>query len=106
MSTKVAFLEDTPALTSDVPCVEPMWSEVDRLTAIDRYSILDTGREADFDEIAALAAEILETAIAVVNLIAADRQRMGAGMECRGRQAALAPRETVTQACALPAIQA
>ncbi len=74
MSTKVALFADTPGDESDVPCDEPKWSEVDRITALERHAILDTGREAAFDEIAALAAEILETPIAVVNLIASDRQ--------------------------------
>lgn len=58
----------------NVPCAEPTWNEADRLAALDRYAILDTDREADFDEIAALAAETFDTPIAVVNLIAADRQ--------------------------------
>lgn len=67
-------MADRLAHVVDIRCVEPTWSEADRLAALDRYAILDTGREADFDEIAALAAEILETPIAVINLIAADRQ--------------------------------
>ena len=50
------------------------WSEVDRLQALDRYGILDTGREPGFDDIADLAADILNAPIAVVNFIAADRQ--------------------------------
>ena len=45
-----------------------------RVTALHRYGVLDTPREAAFDEIAALIAEICETPIAVVNLIDADRQ--------------------------------
>lgn len=45
-----------------------------RLEALASYHILDTPREPDFDEVAELAAEICETPIAVVNLIAAERQ--------------------------------
>ena len=55
-------------------CPEPALNEADRLTALDRYGILDTGREAAFDDIAELAADILDAPIAVVNFIAADRQ--------------------------------
>ncbi|WP_312408192.1 GAF domain-containing protein [Rhizobium sp.] len=63
-------------LTSDLvqkACV-PCWNESDRLTAIERYKILDSGREEAFDDVAELAADILEAPIAVVNFIAADRQ--------------------------------
>lgn len=49
-------------------------NEVARLDALDRYQLLDTPREREFDEVAALAAAICEAPIAVVNLIAADRQ--------------------------------
>lgn len=45
-----------------------------RLDALASYRILDTPRERDFDEVAELAAQICGTPIAVVNLIAADRQ--------------------------------
>jgi PAS domain S-box-containing protein len=55
-------------------CSGPAWREVDRLAALDRYAILDTGREAAFDDVAELAADILDAPIAVVNFIAADRQ--------------------------------
>ncbi|MGF9565942.1 GAF domain-containing protein [Neorhizobium sp. BT27B] len=63
-------------LTSDLdqkPSV-PFWNESDRLAAIERYTILDSGREEAFDDVAELAADILEAPIAVVNFIAADRQ--------------------------------
>ncbi len=48
--------------------------EAERLAALDRYGILDTPREPAFDDLASLAAEICEAPIAVVNLIAKDRQ--------------------------------
>lgn len=50
------------------------FSEQDRHEALARYAILDTPREAAFDDIAELAAAICETPIAVVNLIDSDRQ--------------------------------
>lgn len=50
------------------------WAEADRLAALSRYAILDTPREAAFDNIAQLAAEICEAPIAVVNFIADGRQ--------------------------------
>ena len=48
--------------------------EIRRLAALHRYRILDTDREPQFDEIAALAAEICDAPIGVVNLIDASRQ--------------------------------
>ena len=48
--------------------------EAARLCALDRYCLLDTPREQDFDEIAEAAAELCETPIAVVNLIGDGRQ--------------------------------
>jgi len=50
------------------------FTEADRLAALDRYAILDTEREAAFDDIAELAALIFDAPIAVVNLIADARQ--------------------------------
>ncbi|WP_082317159.1 PAS domain S-box protein [Methylobacterium sp. ARG-1] len=45
-----------------------------RLQALDSYGILDTPREQGFDDVAALAAEICCTPIAVVNFIGDGRQ--------------------------------
>lgn len=45
-----------------------------RLAALESYNILDTPREQDFDDIAALAASLCDTPIAVVNLIGDGRQ--------------------------------
>ncbi|TPG52455.1 PAS domain S-box protein [Roseomonas nepalensis] len=50
------------------------WTETERLTALDRYSILDTPPEQGFDDLARLAAELLGAPMAAVNLIAEGRQ--------------------------------
>ncbi len=46
----------------------------ERLKALYSYEILDTDREAEFDEVVALAAKICGTSVSVVNLIDAERQ--------------------------------
>ena len=48
--------------------------EAQRLLALDRYEVLDTPRERDFDDLAELASEICGTPIAVVNLVGDGRQ--------------------------------
>jgi PAS domain S-box-containing protein len=50
------------------------WTEAERLDALDRYAILDTPPEQDFDDLARMAADLLGTPIAAVNLIAEGRQ--------------------------------
>jgi PAS domain S-box-containing protein len=52
----------------------PGWDESERLAILRDYGVLDTEREAAFDDVVALIARICETPIAVVNLIDADRQ--------------------------------
>ena len=54
--------------------VAPTWRESDRLAALASYAILDTPPEPDFDDIARLAAEVCAAPIAVINLIAENRQ--------------------------------
>ena len=51
-----------------------MWTEAQRLAALNRYRILDTPREPEFDDVALLAADVFDAPIAVVNLIAEGRQ--------------------------------
>ena len=62
----------------------PPWTECTRLATLDAYGILDTPREQGFDDVAALAAEICGTAIAVVNFIG-DGLRDAMDPRIRGR---------------------
>ena len=52
----------------------PIWNESERLAALDRYAVLDTPREPEFDDIVRLASDIFGAPISVVNLIASGRQ--------------------------------
>ena len=58
----------------DTPQRTAAWNEADRLAALHRYAILDTPREAEFNDVVRLAADIFEAPISVVNLIAESRQ--------------------------------
>ncbi len=60
--------------TASQGCDEIGWNEADRLAALERYSILDTEREAAFDDVARLAADLLDAPIAGVGFFASDRQ--------------------------------
>lgn len=61
-----------------------------RLAALRSFGILDTPREADFDDIVKLASEICETPISVVNLIDAERQWFKAEVGLGTRETPLA----------------
>jgi PAS domain S-box-containing protein len=49
-------------------------NEDERLHALARYDILDTGPEGEFDDVALLAAAICETPVAMISFIDRDRQ--------------------------------
>jgi PAS domain S-box-containing protein len=53
---------------------QPRFSEQERSDALDSFDILDTPPEADFDDLAQIAAEVCGTPIAVVNLVDSRRQ--------------------------------
>lgn len=50
------------------------WSEEARGAALRRYDVLDTGPEAAFDDLAALATALLDAPVAVINFIDRTRQ--------------------------------
>jgi len=52
----------------------PVRSETERLATLRKYSVLDTPAEKDFDDLAALAAQICEAPIAMISLVDEDRQ--------------------------------
>ncbi len=59
---------------SNEPGLSPIWNEDARLAALDRYAILGSGRDAAFDDVVRLVADVFAAPIAVVNFLAADRQ--------------------------------
>ena len=52
----------------------PSCTEPQRLRCLDQLHVLDTAAEAEFDSLAHIAALVCETPIALVSLVAADRQ--------------------------------
>jgi diguanylate cyclase (GGDEF)-like protein len=65
-------------------------NEAERLAALRSYDVLDTGSEAAYDDIAALAAQLAGTSMALVSLVDAGRAYHKAGV---GGFAVEAPRE-------------
>jgi len=66
------------------PASSPPWSEADRLAALRAYGVLDTPREAAFDEITQVAALVCKAPIALVSFVEDTRQffksEVGMGM--------------------------
>ena len=71
------------------PSAEPDRVERERLAALARYDILDTPREAHFDDIVRLATELFEVPIALVGFVTADRQWFKAEIGLGRRETAL-----------------
>jgi signal transduction histidine kinase len=66
-----------------------MLRDENRLAALHRYGILDTPVEADFDNLAALAAAICETPMSIINFIDQNRQWFKAAVGMGAREAPL-----------------
>lgn len=65
---------DAPRPAPEPSLHSSLWSEADRLAALEGYAILDTPLEQEFNDLVKLAAETFGAPIAVVNLVASDRQ--------------------------------
>ncbi len=57
-----------------MPAAPPPPREAERLEALRRYRLLDTGPEAAFDDLTALAAHVCGTPVALMTLLDSDRQ--------------------------------
>lgn len=70
-------------------------NEIERLTALRIYEVLDTAPEAEFDDLTRLAANICDTPIALVSLVDASRQwfksRQGLDVAETSRDAGFCP---------------
>ncbi|MET0246603.1 MAG: PAS domain S-box protein, partial [Sphingomonas sp.] len=62
------------AVAGSPPLADTAWIERDRIAALESYQVLDTPREPEFDALVRLAAETFAAPIAVINLIAGERQ--------------------------------
>lgn len=76
-------------MTDQTPS-SPAWSEHDRLKTLDRYRVMDTPAEADFDDIVRVAAQICGVPMALISLVDSERQWFKAAL---GLEAKQTPRE-------------
>src|SRR5215212_3782016 len=63
-----------PPLRLVSSAAQPVWSEAERLAALDSYHVLDTPPEPAFDDLTRIAAHVCAAPIAAVNFIAEQRQ--------------------------------
>jgi PAS domain S-box-containing protein len=73
-----------------VSAVAPAWAEADRLAALERYRILDTSPEPEFDGIVRIAAQICGVPMALISLVDDKRQWFKSAL---GLDATETPRE-------------
>ncbi len=52
----------------------PIWTEADRLLALEGFRVMDTPRESDFDDIVKVAALICGVPMALISLVDSERQ--------------------------------
>ena len=60
--------------TTPMAAAEQHPDQARRLAALDRYGVLDTPREDDFDDIARLAAQVCDAPIALISFVAEEEQ--------------------------------
>jgi len=63
-----------PPLRLVSSAAQPVWTEAERLSALDSYRILDTPPEPAFDDLTRIAAQVCAAPIALVSLVAEQRQ--------------------------------
>ncbi len=66
VSVKIVSVEDKT--------LGPAWTEEERLNALDRYQILGTPQEKEFEDIARMAAQICRAPVSAINFLTADKQ--------------------------------
>ncbi len=80
-------------MPTGVPGAAPCWDERARLDALDAYGILDTPPEAEFEDAVQIARLACRTPMALVSLVAEDRQwfkaEAGLGVRETGRDASV-----------------
>jgi PAS domain S-box-containing protein len=69
-------MTDAAAFAADAAAGEalPAWDEAARLKALERYGILDTPRESAFDDLLQIAADLCQAPLALISLVAEQRQ--------------------------------
>ncbi len=63
-----------PPLRLVSSAAQPVWTEAERLSALDSYHVLDTPPEPAFDDLTRIAAHVCAAPIALVSLVAENRQ--------------------------------
>src|SRR3954451_8251382 len=63
-----------PPLRLVSSAAQPVWTEAERLSALDSYHVLDTPPEPAFDDLTRVAAHVCAAPIALVSLVAEQRQ--------------------------------
>jgi PAS domain S-box-containing protein len=63
-----------PPLRLVSSAAQPVWSEAERLAALDSYHVLDTPPEPAFDDLTRIAAQVCAAPIALISLVAEQRQ--------------------------------